>query len=31
MAVMSTMAEWLRRVWYLLNRGRLEDALQREM
>ena len=31
MSVMSTMAEWLRRVWYLLNRGRLEDALQREM
>ena len=30
-SVMSTMAEWLRRVWYLLNRGRLEDALQREM
>ena len=28
---MSAMAEWLRRVWYLLNRGRLEDALQREM
>ena len=28
---MSVMAEWLRRVWYLLNRGRLEDALQREM
>ena len=25
------MAEWLRRVWYLLNRGRLEDALQQEM
>ena len=31
MSVMSTMAEWLRRVWYLLNRRRLEDALQREM
>lgn len=28
---MSVMAEWLRRIWYLLNRGRLEDALQREM
>ena len=28
---MSAMAEWLRRVWYLLNRRRLEDALQLEM
>src|SRR5215213_5543303 len=28
---MSVLTEWLRRVWYLLNRGRLEDALQREM
>jgi putative ABC transport system permease protein len=25
------MAEWLRRLWYLLNRRRFEDALQREM
>src|SRR5262245_28194078 len=31
MSLMSSMAEWLRRVWYLLNRSRLEDALQREM
>ena len=31
MSAMSTMAEWLRRLWYLLNRGRIEDALQREM
>ena len=25
------MREWLRRVWYLLNRGRLESALREEM
>jgi len=31
MSVRSTTAEWVRRFWYLLNRGRLEDALQREM
>ena len=31
LSVMSAIAEWLRRVWYLLNRGRFEDALQREM
>jgi putative ABC transport system permease protein len=28
---MSLMAEWLRRIRYLLNRRHLEDALQREM
>jgi putative ABC transport system permease protein len=27
----STPGEWLRRVWYLLNRGRLEDSLHEEM
>jgi predicted permease len=29
--MMSVIAEWLRRVWYLLNRSRIENALQREM
>src|SRR5512145_2351857 len=28
---MPHIGEWLRRIWYLLNRGRLEAALQEEM
>jgi predicted permease len=28
---MTRLGEWLRRIWYLLNRGRLEAALQEEM
>ena len=28
---MSAPGEWLRRVWYLLNRGRLENSLREEM
>src|SRR5512145_1833673 len=28
---MATLAEWFRRIWYLLNRGRFETALRREM
>ena len=28
---MSASGEWLRRIWYLLNRGRLEAALREEM
>ena len=28
---MSFMGEWLRRIWFLLNRTRLEAALEREM
>jgi putative ABC transport system permease protein len=28
---MSSMGEWFRRVWYLLNRRRLDEALQAEM
>src|SRR6185436_11899395 len=28
---MSTPAEWFRRIWYLLNRGRFDAALQEEM
>ena len=31
MSIMSSMAEWFRRVWYLLNRRRLDEALQAEM
>jgi hypothetical protein len=28
---MTTLAEWLRRVWYLINRRRMEEELKREM
>jgi putative ABC transport system permease protein len=28
---MNVIVEWFRRLWYLLNRGRFEDALKREM
>jgi predicted permease len=28
---MDFIGEWFRRVWYLLNRGRLDDALKQEM